>query len=158
VNEIERLRRIASVAADIVPGRRDATRSPIELLMDERGRMKARALDDVEAAQRLAGDIVCPGPLCLVKPEYCIFGEDWYEIHGDPWLPECVEGSAEQMCELALAIRLRDGYRRKRCAMQVVGDRARFTNPRNSVVWVTVPLAEVDKLAELIRQEMHRGP
>ena len=45
----------------------------------------------------------------------------------------CVEGSAEEMVEIAKAIRARGRYSAKRCAVAIDGASAQFWSPRNSM-------------------------
>ncbi len=96
--------------------------------------------------------------------------EDWYTIEraqheGRQWLqptgPDgfqfmdsgrisdaCVEGTAEEMTELAKAIKARGSASFKRCAVRVEGGTAYFCSPRNSTRAAAVPLADADEFAD----------
>ena len=96
--------------------------------------------------------------------------DDWYtmeraEHEGRQWLEPtgpnsmqfmdsarisdaCVEGTAEEMRELAKAIKARGSASFKRCAVRVDGERAYFCSPRNSTRDAEVPLADADEFAD----------
>lgn len=61
-----------------------------------------------------------------------------------------VEGSADEMREIAKAIRARGRYSAKRCAVRVEGDVVSFRSPRNSTMEGVTSLACADELAKLI--------
>jgi len=60
----------------------------------------------------------------------------------------CVEGTAEEMRELAKAIKARGSASFNRCAVRVAGERAYFCSPRNSTRDAEVPLAAADEFAD----------
>lgn len=62
-----------------------------------------------------------------------------------------VEGTREEMGEIADAIEARKSFHAKRCAVEVVGDSAQFWSPRNSQRRGSVSLAVADLLAKQIR-------
>lgn len=62
-----------------------------------------------------------------------------------------VEGDASEMLGIADGIETRKGFRAKRCAVRIEGDRAYFCSPRNSSVDGECLLAEADDLAVQIR-------
>lgn len=96
--------------------------------------------------------------------------DDWYTVEraeheGRTWLERtgpnsmrfmdsarisdaCVEGTAEEMAELAKAIKARGAASFNRCAVRVVGDSAYFRSPRNGTRDAQVPLADADEFAE----------
>jgi hypothetical protein len=60
----------------------------------------------------------------------------------------CVEGTAEEMRELAKAIKARGAASFKRCAVRVDGERAYFCSPRNSTTEAEIPLVDADEFAD----------
>lgn len=107
-------------------------------------------------------------------------GGDWWVIErasysGDPYLERIgenamalrdparisdadVEGTAEEMREIAKAIRARTGYRAKRCAVKVDdGNDVRFWSPRNSQRDGATDLASADELAAMIEATVGAG-
>ncbi|MEY5098407.1 MAG: hypothetical protein RJA36_1126 [Pseudomonadota bacterium] len=104
--------------------------------------------------------------------------DDWYTIvraehDGREWLerigpsasrfmcserlsPEaCIEGTAEEMIELAEAIKARGAASFKRCAVRVDGENAYFCSPKNSERDAVVPLANADEFAAQVFAELH---
>lgn len=103
----------------------------------------------------------------LVKSDYF---DDWYTVEraeheGRRWLEPtgpncmrlmdsgrisdaCVEGTAGEMRELAMAIKARGEADFKRCAVRVEGENAYFCSPRNSSVDGVVPLVDADAFAD----------
>lgn len=61
-----------------------------------------------------------------------------------------VEGTSDEMREIAKAIRARGRYRAKRCSVVIEGDEAHFCSPRNSQKDGVTTLACADELAKLI--------
>lgn len=102
--------------------------------------------------------------------------DDWYTVEraeheGRQWLEPsgpnclrfmdsgrisdaCVEGTAEEMREIALAIKARGSASFKRCAVNVHGEQAYFCSPRNSTTDGVVPLAEADAFADQVLAEL----
>jgi len=66
----------------------------------------------------------------------------------------CVEGTAGEMRELALAIKARGEAEFRRCAVRVDGESAYFCSPRNSEVDGVVPLADADAFADQVLAEL----
>jgi len=87
----------------------------------------------------------------------------WFEPLGDNAMQFCtssrfsdadVEGTLEEMGEIAKAIRERGTYHARRCAVDARGDSVTFESPRNSTVEGVCTYDEALALAELIdRQE-----
>lgn len=96
--------------------------------------------------------------------------DDWYvveraEHEGRTWLEPtgpnsmklmnsarisdaCVEGTAEEMRQIAKAIKARGSASFNRCAVHIDGERAYFRSPRNSTVDAEIPLADADEFAD----------
>ena len=60
----------------------------------------------------------------------------------------CVEGTQGHMVGIATAIRDRENFAEKRCAVKFEGEFAYFWSPRNSSVLGKVPIAYADALSE----------
>jgi len=122
--------------------------------------------------EETSGIQVAEGALKLVKCDAAGFG-DWYLIEravhdGKEWWKEDehgasfmrsarisdadVEGTLAEMKGIAKAIRARGDVSYRRCSVSVVGDRVRFSSPRNSEVLGEVPLAVADALADDIEK------
>lgn len=69
-----------------------------------------------------------------------------------------VEGSAEEMRDIATAIENRSTESHKRCGVDATGDPVKFRSPRNSQRDGECTLAEADELAALIRSMLPNGP
>jgi hypothetical protein len=108
------------------------------------------------------------GALTLSKSEW---RDDWYVIErrdhdGRMWIQPTeygsslmcsasisdadVEGTADQMALIAMAIERRCSFSAKRCEVRVDGDKVYFCSPRNSTRDAVVPLAVADALAREI--------
>lgn len=109
----------------------------------------------------------------LVKSEWL---DDWYTVErveheGRQWLEPagpncmrlmdsgrisdaCVEGTADEMRELAHAIKARGSASFKRCAVSVIGETVYFCSPRNSTRDGVVPLADADAFADQVLAEL----
>lgn len=108
------------------------------------------------------------GKVVLVKSEVM---SDWWcieraEHDGREWLEEAdgystfmrsarisdadVEGTAEEMVEIARAIRQRGSYSAKRCAVDARGERVLFWSPRNSRVTASISREAAEDLATQI--------
>ena len=66
----------------------------------------------------------------------------------------CVEGTAEEMIAIAVAIKERTDESFKRCAVLFASDGVHFWSPRNSTVDGLVSLEEADELANQILTEL----
>lgn len=66
----------------------------------------------------------------------------------------CVEGTAEEMIEIARAIENRTSASFKRCAVHFGDDGVHFCSPRNSTVDGVVSIEEADELARQIIEEL----
>ena len=66
----------------------------------------------------------------------------------------CVEGTAEEMRDIARAIRSRTRTSHKRCSVYTFGGDAHFRSPRNSQCDGVVPLRYADELADQIEREL----
>ena len=102
--------------------------------------------------------------------------DDWYTIEraehdGRQWLEPtgrnsatymysgrisdaCVEGPADEMREIAKAIKAHGSVSFKRCAVRVAGDVAYFCSPRNSIHEAEVPVADAEVFAEQALAEL----
>lgn len=111
--------------------------------------------------------------LALVKSENL---DDWYLIQraehdGRVWMERTgpnivsfmvsarfsdadVEGSAQEMLDIAHAIRRRGSESHKRCAVRINGGNAYFKSPRNSTHEGVCTLAEADELALEIEKRL----
>ncbi len=68
-----------------------------------------------------------------------------------------VEGTLQEMVDLAYAIRKRRDEDYKRCCVEFVGDGFRLNSPRNSNdEWAYVSLEEADDLASQIEEEFKK--
>ena len=67
-----------------------------------------------------------------------------------------IEGTLEEMLDLAKMIQKRGLYGARRCAVECKGDRAELWSPRNSDVRGSVPLNIADDLADQIFREAGR--
>lgn len=98
--------------------------------------------------------------------------DDWYlveraEHEGRQWLEPtgpntmkfmdsarisdaCVEGTAEEMVELAKAVKARGAASFGRCAVRVNGETAYFCSPRNSTRDGEVPLTDAEEFADKV--------
>lgn len=65
-----------------------------------------------------------------------------------------IEGTAEDMLEIAKAIRDRGQFSARRCAVVVSGNEVEFWSPRNSRQPGVTDLAAADELAGLIEQRL----
>lgn len=103
----------------------------------------------------------------VLEKSDCI--DDWYcieraEHEGRTWLERtepnvlqfmdsarisdaCVEGTADEMLDIAEAIKSRGSAEYRRCAVRVEGDTAYFWSPRNSTAEAAIPLADADDFA-----------
>ena len=70
----------------------------------------------------------------------------------------CIEGHAQEMIELALAIKHRDSVSFKRCAVHFEPDGAHFCSPKNSKKDAVVSVEEADALANQIFAELINEP
>lgn len=103
---------------------------------------------------------------CVLTLRKSDFDADWYVIEraehdGREWMePDNadVEGTAEEMRELARAIRARSSAYFRRCAVAVVGSRVDFWSPRNSTAAGSVALADADALADEIDAKLGKEP
>jgi len=106
--------------------------------------------------------------------------DDWFSIEkaehdGRTWFertaPNClslrcscrisdadVEGTAEEMLEIADAIKHRQPIAFKRCAVSIESDGVHFWSPRNSTKDGVVTLEEADELSEQIFSELKYKP
>lgn len=66
----------------------------------------------------------------------------------------CVEGSADEMVEIARTIKARGVVSFKRCAVRVAGAHAYFCSPRNSGKDAEVPLADAEEFADQVLAEL----
>lgn len=107
--------------------------------------------------------------ILLEKSEWL---DDWYTIvrakhDGRQWLERagsngmkfmcserisdaCVEGTSEEMMQIAKAIKTRSSASFKRCAVWIKGDIAYFCSPRNSTIDAEVALEDADAFAESV--------
>lgn len=90
-------------------------------------------------------------------------GRQWLERTGPncmQWMDSgrisdaCVEGTADEMRELAKAIKARGSASFKRCAVSVEDEQAHFCSPRNSTRDGVVPLADADAFANQVLAEL----
>jgi hypothetical protein len=116
------------------------------------------------------------GPLALVKSAWL---DDWYVIEraahdgrermrpaegGAHFMRSAritnadVEGTADEMREVAVAIEARGMYSAKRVGVSVKGDRALLWSPRNSIGFASVPLSRADALAAEILRTLGDNP
>jgi len=85
--------------------------------------------------------------------------EWWEEVDPDTHVLRCssrfsdadVEGTGAQIFDIARAIEARGSASFKRCSVEIVGNEARFSSPRNSSADGVCSLDEADELAKLIR-------
>ena len=71
------------------------------------------------------------------------------------WISDAaIAGSADEMLEIAAAIRRRGQESFKRCAVVVSYDLVRFWSPRNSTKDGVCTLAEADALADVIEAKL----
>lgn len=76
--------------------------------------------------------------------------DDWYVIEGIN-TDACIEGTAEEMLQIAKAIENRGRESFRRCAVNVNGNDAILYSPRNSEYPGTCSLIEADDLVKQIR-------
>lgn len=90
-------------------------------------------------------------------------GRQWFEPAGPNCMrfmdsgrisDACVEGTAEEMREIALAIKARSSVSFKRCAVSVDGKEVSFWSPRNSSTDGVVPLEDADAFADAVLAEL----
>ena len=83
---------------------------------------------------------------------------DWWTITDDgAWISDaCVEGTAEEMHEIARALRCGGSYFAHRCAVSWSNGHAEFHSPRNSSGGISQRFAQVEAmaLAEQIEREV----
>ena len=93
----------------------------------------------------------------IVKAEHD--GREWWERTGpnssrfmcsERISDACVEGSEEEMLEIAQAIKLGERRNFKRCAVAFLSDGVHFWSPRNSSEDGVVSVEEADELADQI--------
>jgi hypothetical protein len=73
--------------------------------------------------------------------------DDWYSVEPGRFGGASVEGTADEMRQIALAILSRSHARFKRTAVDATGDYCEMWNPRNSMCRRLVPLAVADDFA-----------
>lgn len=112
-----------------------------------------------------------------IKLEKSDWMDDWYTIvraehDGRDWMeqlgpnsarymcserlsPEaCIEGTADEMLAIAVAIKCRGSVRFKRCSVRVEGNVAYFCSPKNSEHDAAIPLAEAHQFSEQVFKEL----
>lgn len=112
--------------------------------------------------------------IVLSKSEHM---DDWYTIvraehDGREWMEEtgpnsyrfmmserlspesCIEGSGDEMLELAHAIKRRGTARFKRCAVHFDADGAHFSSPKNSERDAVVPVENAEEFAAQVLSEL----
>jgi len=91
------------------------------------------------------------------------FGDgSWFTIlreDGSRLTGASIEGSADDMHRLAEAIRERDSFAERRCAIRFCKDHFEMWSPRNhaSDTYPHVTIAEADTLADYIERHVPRG-
>jgi hypothetical protein len=88
----------------------------------------------------------------LKKSEYI---RDWYLIEGTG-NQACIEGTSQEMLEIAEAIENRTSISFRRCAVYASKTYAKFESPRNSTEASEVSLEEADQLAKEIHLLLDR--
>jgi hypothetical protein len=73
--------------------------------------------------------------------------DDWYSVERVRFGGASLEGTADEMREIARAILARSDARFKRCAVRVFGGHAEMWSPRNSMSSRFVPLDIADDFA-----------
>ena len=112
-----------------------------------------------------------------IKLNHCDDLGDWYTIvraehDGREWMEEtgpnssrfmmserlspeaCIEGPAEHMLALAMAIKKRKSVSFKRCAVHFASDGAHFSSPKNSERDAVVPVECADEFAAQVLAEL----